>query len=134
MKIVVAHPPNIEAILRRFPLALSPGVVFTYGDTLYSPIGPVLPRDIIAHEGVHSRQQEPMGPEEWWKRYIEDATFMVLQEIPAYRRQYQVFCSIVARRGLHKIRLFQLAKDLSGPLYGSALTFDAARSAILANG
>lgn len=125
MKIVIEGPPNYREIARRFPAAISDGVVFAWGDTIYNPSGAALTPDVVAHEQVHSAQQAG-APARWWGRYLVDDEFRLAQEVPAYRRQFQVVCSQHRNRSVRQRVHRALARELSSPLYGSLIGFDAA--------
>ena len=121
MNIVKAYPPNIEDI-RKF-LAPSPYAVFTYGDTIYTPIvTSELSLDLIAHEEIHCKQQgnDPRG---WWIEYLSNPQFRLEEEIMAYRRQWQ----IIKGSPDQYMRFHLIAKDLSSPMYGSIITYEEAR-------
>lgn len=126
MRVVVERPPMYAEILERFPAAASAGVVFTWEDTIFNPSQTVLHQDLVAHEEVHSDQQAPSGPRSWWERYLADDAFRLEQELPAYRRQYDVACSFIPHRSVRQTRLRLLALDLSSPLYGSLISFEQA--------
>lgn len=58
MRIEKSRPPNFDAIAAVLPGALGKNVIFCYGDTIYNPGGQVIPLQLLAHEAVHSIQQE----------------------------------------------------------------------------
>lgn len=85
----------------------------------------------MAHEVRHAEQQEEMGTERWWQRYIEDDRFRYSQEIEAYSAQYRSFCEENKDRNRRARFLSSLARELTQPLYGfSGVTFDDARAGI----
>lgn len=128
MKIVVDYPPNFEAIEKRFG-PLSESVIFTYGDTIYSPQQGTLSDHLIVHEEVHSEQQGD-DPASWWKRYLIDDTFRLNQEVFAYRAQYMFFRKTNRDRNVRIRFLYKISADLSGPMYGSLLSFREAKHLI----
>src|SRR3984957_18128816 len=92
MQIVKALPPNIEAIAAAFPvneMLAKHDVWFCWGETIFNPRGGKIPEAILAHERVHSRQQEPEGPTAWWGRYLTDPTFRLAQEVAAYAAEFR---------------------------------------------
>lgn len=102
-------------------------LVVVYGDTIHQSFKHTMPMDLKVHEMTHVRQHlaYPGGPAAWWKRYLEDITFRLDQEIEAYRNQYrysQDYMSRPDRRDLIK----HMAGDLSSALYGNALSYDRA--------
>jgi hypothetical protein len=123
VRIVVDRPPNYDAIVRAFG-TLPPGVIFAYGDAVYSPSGEELPPDLVAHEQVHLRQQAAVGgPEPWWSRYLAEPTFRLEQELEAYRVQIAFHTDRPSRRAC----LRRVARDLARPMYGRIVTAEQAR-------
>ncbi len=122
MKIVKAPPPNYVAISDTFHLDSLVGFtpVFAYGDTLYNPTGLPISDDLMVHEETHSRQQQSIGAEEWWKVYLKNEGFRLTQEVEAYREQYKFICQTF-NRNTRRIALQRLARDLSSPLYGNII-------------
>lgn len=130
MKIVNAFPPNFLLIIEHFPEAKRRGAIFTYGDTVYAPRGVVVTPSLKYHETVHVNQQTAIGPDVWWRRYIDDVQFRFEQEVEAHRREYQWFASnspYSKNQALHDI-----SSRLSGKLYGKLVTQDEAKRRILA--
>ena len=129
MKILDAFPPNIEAIKKVFPIMKN--AVYTYGDTIYAPgIKFYLPEDLIVHEQTHYFQQiKFLTVDEWWEKYLKNESFRVAQEVMAYKKQYQNFKMGRPRSEFRKFAR-QLAKDLSGPMYGNCIDFAEALSII----
>jgi hypothetical protein len=117
-RVVARRPPNFAAIERAFG-PLPPNTVFAYGDTIYSPSSDELPPDLVEHEKVHLRQQAAVGgPDEWWRRYIEEPAFRLEQELEAYRAQVATFADRARRRECAR----RVARDLAGPIYGRLIT------------
>jgi hypothetical protein len=126
ISIKAGRPPNFAAICRVFPRAAERGTIFTYGHTVWVSDGADLPRSLVAHETVHVTQQELMGPEEWWDRYLTDPAFRFGQETAAHIMEYSVACE-GAGRNVRRQQLARIAKRLSGPLYGHMTTYAKAR-------
>ncbi len=132
MKIVNERPPIWNEVVEMIG-AIPQHAVFAWGDTIYNPEGMILPDFIIAHEEVHSKQQEKYGgPEAWWSRYLDDVYFRVSQEVEAYRRQYDVMCETHRDRNVQYKILRDVARSLSGPLYGNSITHSKAMEMIRA--
>lgn len=123
MKILYTFPPNFDEIANKFPVR--PNTVFTYGDTLYSPLKQTLPADLIVHEGVHIEQQitGPFKPDDWWRNYIDDPGFRLNQELEAYREQYRFVCEKVKDRNMRAKFLNLIASDLSSAMYGRIIKY-----------
>lgn len=127
MTVVKAFPPNYAEIRER--LNPPPRTVFAYGGTIYSPGGTNLPADLLAHEMTHFAQQARSGgPEAWWRRYIDDPEFRLVQEVEAYRAQYK-FVSSMARPYRRKL-LAHICASLASPMYGRLVTKEQARTLI----
>jgi hypothetical protein len=129
VKIVKNYPPNYAQIAARFNVKGRQTIVFTYGTTIYNPLGRPLAFDVIAHEEVHIHQQSKDGPEAWWKEYLDDPHFRLEQEIQAYRVQIEW-----AKRGYNTKDAAAIAehcaRTLAGPIYGGLLTLQDARSVL----
>lgn len=130
MKVVVALPPMFEAIAAVFPEAVKPGVIFTWGDTLYNPSAVRISPELAEHEEVH-RVRQGADPELWWKRYLSEASFRYAEELPAHQAEYKAFCRRNAEPEKRNRFLFAIAARLAGPLYGGVATHRQAMQAIL---
>jgi hypothetical protein len=128
MKIVEDYPPNYEEICKHFKIRNNKYVVFTYGDTLYNPGGGHIAEDLKAHEQVHMQQQQTLGASQWWQIYLADPKFRLVQEVQAYRRQYN-FSKIYPRSNRRKL-LRSISQDLSGPMYGNIVNYQTAKDLI----
>ena len=133
MKIVDSKPPEwiMQGCLSKF--RIDPGrTVWTYGDTIFAPGRDALPDHIIAHEGVHARQQEAFdgGKDRWGEHYLINSQFRLEQEAEAYAAQYWFYCGKVSDRNRRALFRAQLAQQLSGPLYQLAVTASEARRMI----
>lgn len=113
------YPPNIDAIVKRFPQATKPGVVFAWGGIIYNPTNIVIEPWIAAHEGVHMEQQRALagGPKVWWDRYLADKNFCLEQELPAHIAEYDQFCVSNPQRNARRLGRAYIAGRLAGPLY-----------------
>jgi hypothetical protein len=127
------YPPNYDEIAKRFPVRGRQTVVFTYGDTIYNPLGRQLAADVIAHEEVHIKQQAeyPGGPERWWTWYLLNSEFRLEQEIEAYRVQVSF-----ARRAYStkdaKLIAAHCVRTLSSPMYGGIVSSEEAKKLLYA--
>jgi len=121
MRVKHKYPPNYKEIVKHFPVvAKMYGVVFTYGDILYSPDKSPISPDLRKHEETHRGQQAKMGKDEWWEEYFNDPIFRLAQELEAYRNQYQYAVKYYNRQLRRRI-LRKISKDLSCPLYGNII-------------
>lgn len=127
-KISFTKPPVYEAVRKAWGLDWETrGVVMVYGDTIHQSFPEKMDPDLYVHELVHVRQHTayPGGAEAWWKRYMEDKTFRIDQELEAYRTQYK-WCQENVDRNTRRAILKHCAKDLSSDLYGNVMTYDQA--------
>ncbi len=130
MKVVVARPPVYDDICAALGVPAET-VVYTWGETIFSPSGDFLPHDVLVHENVHRMQQRAIGgPETWWATYLADARFRFLQELEAYQSQYRSYCEGVRDRNERERFLTRIAGTLAGRLYGGVVTFGEARMRI----
>lgn len=125
-----AYPPNFDAIDAAFRVRGKP-VLYAYGDTIYNPCGATVTDALRVHEEVHGRQQAayPLGVEGWWNSYIRDEVFRLAQEIEAHRAEYRHSC-MGRSRDARRLHLREIAKRLSGRLYGNLITYEQARCAL----
>jgi len=129
MRIVRERPPNFDAIAKVFPGAYGSGVIFCYGDTLCNPSGVALTKALVAHEEVHSEQQNG-NPQAWWDRYLLDVEFRLSQELPAHAAEYQIASLGLARPG-RRLHLRDISEKLAAPLYGRMISPEEAKKQIL---
>lgn len=124
MNIIIGHPPNYEKISKTF--ILHPGILFTYGTTIYNPDNVPIDDSMVVHEEVHSMQQKDMGIEAWWDKYLQDAKFRTIQELEAYRRQYVFVKKFLKDREVLNRYHRRLATCLSREMYGKIMSFNKA--------
>jgi hypothetical protein len=117
-------PPNFKSIEKVFGPHKG-GVVYTYGDTIYSPDAAQLSPDLVIHEMVHMSQQGK-DPEGWWKKYLSEQDFRLAQETEAYQAQFKYLKSIVKHRNGLFNYAHKLACDLAGPIYGNMISYSKA--------
>lgn len=103
-------------------------VVFTYGNMCHTSTGSI-PLWLIPHEEQHTVQQRE-DPQAWWDRYFVDPQFRLEQEMEAYRVQYQWIEKNIPGRQQKFTYLKKFAQDLSGPMYGSIISFGKAMEEI----
>jgi len=135
MNIKCSFPPNIEEIAASLPGALTPGVIFCYGDTIYNPFNVRISTHLRAHEAVHSSRQGKTDEEirAWWRKYVFDAKFRLEEEVPAHQAEYASFRRQEKDAQLRFQFLITLAKRLSGLMYGQIVTFNEAKLLIKGN-
>lgn len=122
IEIRVEFPPNIDIIRETFPLTGQE--IFAWNPIIYSPT-PDLPQWLIDHEKVHFEQQGD-HIEDWWDRYINDVAFRLRQEIPAHIQELKTFKRLHKDGNVVIRKRIELAKRLSGPLYGKLISMSGA--------
>jgi hypothetical protein len=133
MRVVDGRPPNFESIVAVFPGAKHPGVIFTFGGTIYAPGFKDLPVVLRAHEGVHFSRQTATGmtPDRWWDRYLVDVEYRLDEELKAHRAEYRSYCDLTKSREDRIRYLHTVGAKLAAPLYGAIITAAEARRRIL---
>jgi hypothetical protein len=131
MRIIVAPPPNMDAIDAVFHVAKKIGVFYCWGDAIYNPSGLYIPDELVAHEEIHSGQQAVLTPEKWWDSYLVSDQFRFDQELPAHIAEYHDFKSRTKLKSRHVKYLNIIAERLSSPLYGNMTSFHDAIQAIV---
>lgn len=130
IEVIDDRPPNFAAIVRFFPEAVKPGVIFAYGGKIYAPGRTALTPALQAHEQVHiERQGEDFDA--WWNRYLIDPAFRLEEEMVAHRAEYQAYCRRHQEPGKRHEALKRMAERLASPLYGGLITHGEARLRIL---
>jgi hypothetical protein len=116
MKVVKEVPPMFEEIDREFNCK-DLGVIYCWGDTIYNPNDIIIGPALMAHEEIHSNQQEDKV-EEWWKAYIADPYFRLEMELPAHYAEWLVEKALSPNRKHRRMMRALVAHKLSSPLYG----------------
>lgn len=126
MKILSDKPEIYEALRTMFEVDWNKGLVITYYPNIHTK-GGNLPEDLIVHESVHLLQQEKMGVDKWWDRYILDRTFRVQEETAAYIAQARFIRTNVIGRNVRRAML----KHIQGSMvrmYAGAFTREEAKA------
>jgi len=118
MKIIIARPPNFEDIVRVFPTADNPNIIFAYNNAIYSPSGFDISEHLIAHEQVHCKRQGNLtGTEIWWNEYLSNPEFRYNEELLAHRAEYRSMIRNAINRNQRRNSLKIVSKKLALPLY-----------------
>lgn len=132
MKIVRDYPPNYPAIAAAFDLR-GRKPVFAWWDVLFNPHGIEIGAELMAHEELHSVRQKkfPGGAEAWWRQYIADPRFRLMEELLAHVAEYRAYLETNgATRNVRRAVLAQLAQRIASPLYGRLISVSDAKIAI----
>lgn len=128
MKTIKDYPPNYDAIVKRFG-SLPETTVFTYAGKVYSPSSDSITEDLWVHESTHIEQQGD-DPDGWWEQYLKDDQFRLEQEVEAYHRQYTHIRLFSKNKDFIARFLARIAGALSGPMYGSIVSYQKAMELI----
>lgn len=134
MKIIKGYPPNYAAILKVFPQAASPGVIFCYGESLFNPSGRPISDPLLRHEETHAYRQQVEGIDAWWDRYLRDPQWRFVEEEIAHIVEWKTVLAGESNRANRRAMLPIIAKRLSGPLYGNLITFAEAKRLLKKHG
>lgn len=129
---VSAYPPNIEDIKKTFNIEGRKGIVYTHGQVIYNPDMMYMDDPLLFHEATHSLQQDALGADAWWKKYLENPKFRLKQELEAYHQQYKKYCKTQKDRNKIAQYLHRLAVDCSSEIYGRMIEYSEARKYIKA--
>lgn len=122
---VSSEIPDIYYICKsKFGVNWDDGIIFTYGDTVYSKYP--LDEFKVVHEGVHVVQQTSMGKEEWWDRYLKDVEFRLSQELEAYTAEVKYIKENVKDRNEKSRLIHRICKDISSAIYGNIISYQEA--------
>lgn len=132
MNIVKSRPPNFADIVKVFPIARKPTVIFAYAPNIYNPAGQVLHPSLLAHESVHIKRQAAVGVTQWWERYLSDKQFRFDEELLAHRAEFKSLECESRTYRQREVALKTVAKKLAAPLYGRMVTTERAMEMIAA--
>ncbi len=130
VKVTIIHekPPVYDLLQARFGIDWNSGIIITYYPNVHC-IAPLPPEKII-HEAVHIRQQKAIGVENWWHKFMVDSIFRLEQEIEAHREEARFIKKYIKDRNHANEFIIEIAKNLSGPIYGNIVTFQEAMKMI----
>jgi hypothetical protein len=123
-----------DEITAFFQIPPGMAVIFSWGDSIYNPTGAKISKELHAHEEIHSGRQGKYEADVrlWWRRYMSEPLFRYHEELPAHIAEYHAYCK---RHGSGRVQfLDKVAERLASPLYGSIITYAAARDAIILGG
>ncbi len=116
--IVVAEPPNIEAIDAVFGTRGKHGILYAHGGRIYNPSGVAVPGFILTHELTHLWRQGE-NSDGWWQKYLEDVEFRYDEELQAHKAELHARLQATRDRNLRAKIFMETAARLSNPLYKS---------------
>ena len=119
--IVVDFPPNYDEIAAVFRIHSRRDVIFAFGPRLFNPYNLAIPDHLIAHEAVHGgRQGTGQAILDWWKQYLEDRAFRLVEETAAHRAEYRWLMTHGNRKERRRA-MNEVSGRLASPLYGSMI-------------
>lgn len=134
IEIAIAKPPKLvwDGCHKHFDID-DANTVYTHGGTLYNPADNYIDRPLLVHESIHAKQQNATdgGPDAWWKRYLEDPVFRVIQEAEAYGAQYVEYCALHRDRNQQARFLHFIVSALSSDMYRVNMSYSDAKKAIM---
>ncbi len=130
-EIIFEFPPVYPRLVDKFHIGGNRGVIFSWGDKIFNPYRVEIPDHLIYHEAVHGTRQTSLGIEKWWEKYIKDEDFRLIEEALAHAAEYKALVGPNSSRPVRRRTLVQVAKRLSGPLYGHMTTPKEAKKLIL---
>lgn len=132
MKEVRDFPPNYASIATAFDLS-GRKPIFAWWDVIFNPHGIAIGPELMAHETLHAERQKryPGGAEAWWRRYILDPQFRLMEELLARVAEYRAYLETHGNtRHVRRVVLAQLAARVSSRLYGNLISVHDAKIAI----
>ena len=119
-RVLVEQPPNFAELARVFPIA-GKSVLFSWGSTIYNPMGARITPQLFAHEAAHQFQQMG-GIEAWWRRYIDDTEFRLREEIIGHRAELRKAREIGMNRHQRRTEAKIISKRLASSMYGNLIS------------
>ena len=113
-------PPVWDKLVKAFGVEWGT-ICVAYDKDIYCGDKANLSTDVIVHESVHLARQEK-DPVQWWENYMKNKEFRFTEELIAYHTQYDYLKDNVKDKNQLARFLFNLARDLSGPMYGSVVS------------
>lgn len=125
-----ALPPKsiYDKCVVRFGADFYKGAVFTVGHTIYAMHD--ISDDLYVHEATHSKQQEKIGSEKWWKLYFTDDKFRLEQEVEAYKNQWN-WAVKNSPREYRRLLKSHIIRNMSSRLYGNIVNEEEAEQLIM---
>ncbi len=111
------YPPNYQSIRDRLSIG-NGDILFAYYPYIYNPSGKAVYADLMMHEDMHIAQQEHMGVEKWWAKYLDDSVFRYEQELMAFAVQYAYGLKSYPRKISDKM-LSDFSIQLANGIYGN---------------
>jgi hypothetical protein len=134
-KVIIGKPPVYSACVTKFGKEVIEGkpILFSWGDCIFNPENIIIPRELYAHESVHGSRQTTTDAFiwEWWGSYLSSEQFRFNEELLAHREEWRNYVRLHPGKNCEHV-LEAIAGRLASELYGSIVTLDDARQAILA--
>lgn len=124
------RPPKYWRLLKLLFPDYNPGIhAVSFGDTVYVPFDLPEPELLMVHERVHLKQQRysKIYGLYFLFKYRFNTDFRIKSELEAFTAQYKYFVSTTPAKHLWYAYRDQIAKELSGSLYGFAISKEAVK-------
>lgn len=118
-----------DKVKEKFPDVNPETIVIAYYPDLYCARD--LDPDFNSHERVHLWQQEQIGVDKWWAKYLSDPQFLLEQETEAYKVQGEVIRKHIKDRNVAVGRMIRIARDFSSAIYGNVISFEDAKKVLM---
>lgn len=121
--------PKIYSKLHdKFGVDWDKGIIITCGETIHCKHQ--LQPQKVHHEVTHTLQQEEIGEDNWWTKYLSDVSFRLEQEVQAYEVEAKWIMDNVKDKNLRYELIRGIWIDLSSSIYGNIVTFEQAKTLI----
>lgn len=125
MKLSSQIPDIYPRLHDKFGVEWDRGLIIAHKGVIHSK-GMFLPEQKYVHEEVHIQQQEKMGVDKWWDKYIDDPEFRKLQEAEAYREEMKYVEKNIKDRNLKYRIKHDIAVTFASEIYGGIITYSEA--------
>lgn len=146
MRIVHEFPPLYAEMQAAFPGMRGIKPIFAWGDVIYNPHRIAITPQLEVHESVHAERQlkfrlpehtdaaiaeletradfQHWRVEAWWRRYMADPAFRLMEELLAHAAEYRAYIdSPTCNRHIRRAALKAIAQRMASPLYGTGEAF-----------
>lgn len=108
-----------------FPEADPKQTWLTFNKTVWTPGGITV--DLFEHERIHMAQQKNFFKAIWWwARYVTSPKFRYSQELPAYKKQYEILIRSIGDRNARIKLLEKVASVMAGKSYKNMVDYQTA--------
>jgi len=121
INVINTKPRIYEELHEKFGVEWEEDVVITYFPNIHCRSNVWNFPEKIAHEAVHLKQQEEMGAEIWWYKFINEPGFRLEQEAQAHKKEADFIRKNIKDRNLRAQIIHEIASNLSSSMYGNVV-------------